>query len=152
MSTPPPSSEPRRSWFAQACGQFLGTLAAKVALGVITLAVGIGWAHYIDATRKAKITETQRRLELKADEYSRELDSHGLFVRHAHAEVDDAWGQPCVIRYSTGVLNDDLAITSPGADARLGTWDDLTTHRKTPLRKTKVATKVYEKVSDFLRD
>jgi hypothetical protein len=141
-------SVPTTHPIAQFFGKLLGSLVARVALGVLALAVAVGVAEWKAANRKAKIVETQRQIDLVAEEYAKELDEKGLFVRKELSDLKDAWGQPCVIRYHTEILNDDLAITSPGPDAVLGSWDDLTVHRKTPLGKGQTAAKLVEKMVD----
>ena len=128
MAEPTPNRPPTtaEAFFRTGFG-CLGGLVLRIAAVVVIVLVADWRAREKYARREAERAATSETAVRLADEFAKETDSDGRFVRTPEGELSetDVWGRPFRLAYKPGVFHDELEVRSAGPNGVWNTWDDI---------------------------
>lgn len=106
-------------------------------LAVIALIVVLAdWrAREKYAKREADRAATSETVARVADEFTKDTDSDGRFVRKPEGPLPetDVWGRQLRLAYKPGNFSDGLEVRSAGPDGEWNTWDDVVAARSSRI-------------------
>jgi hypothetical protein len=113
----------------------VSALVFKLAVVVIIVLI-IDWrSREKEAKREAERAATSESAARLADEFAKDTDPAGRFVRKREGplEESDLWGCPFRLEYKPGTLSDGLEVRSAGPDGEWGTRDDVVVARSSKI-------------------
>jgi hypothetical protein len=152
QNRPPPPTNAEA--FYRAGFGCLGTLVFRIAV-VIVIVVIADWRVKEKYARReaerAKASETAVKL---VDEFARDTDSDGRFVRKPEGlqPETDVWGRPFRLDYKPGRFSDGLEVRSAGPDGEWNTWDDVVVQRSSQISSKALAREAAGGLLDAAKD
>jgi hypothetical protein len=116
-------------------------IVGKILIIVVVVLV-LDWrSNERKARREAERAAASETAAALADEYAKETDSEGRFVRKREGPLPetDVWGGPYRLAYKTHTLSDELEIRSSGPDGEWDTRDDIVVSRTSKISNKAVA-------------
>lgn len=113
----------------------VSTLVFKIAVIVVIVLI-IDWrSREKAAKREAERAEASKSAERLADEFAKDTDTDGRFVRKPEGPLpeNDLWGRPFRLEYKPGTFSDGLEVRSAGPDGEWGTRDDVVVARSSKI-------------------
>jgi hypothetical protein len=149
----PKRSTPADAFFRQGFG-CLGNLVFRLAVVAIIVLVADWRAREKYAKRETERAEASKTAVRLADEYAKDTDSDGRFVRKPAGELEepDVWGRPFRLTYQPGTLSDGLEVRSAGPDGEWNTWDDVVATRTSKISNKALIREAGSGLLDAARD
>jgi hypothetical protein len=153
-SRPVPPRPTNAEAFYRAGFGCLGNLVFRIAVVVIIVLVADWRAREKYAKREADRAATSETAARLADEFAKDTDAEGRFVRKPEGPLPetDAWGRQLRLSYKPGLLSDGLEVRSAGPDGEWNTWDDVKTVHHSRISNKALAREAAGGVFDAARD
>src|SRR5262245_10230186 len=155
MSAPTPSRPPTvaEAFFRTGVG-CLGAVVVQIAMIVVIVLV-VDWRYREKEARReaerAAASETATRL---ADEFAKETDADGRFVRKPEGPLPetDVWGRQFRLAYQPGTLYDGMEVRSAGPDGEWNNWDDVVATRSSKISNKSITRDAADGLFDAARN
>jgi hypothetical protein len=113
----------------------VGVVVVQIVMIVVVVLV-VDWRYEQRAAKqeaeRAATSETAVRI---ADEFAKDIDPDGRFVRKPEGPLPetDVWGRQFRLAYKPGRFSDGLEVRSAGPNGEWNTWDDVVVTRSSQI-------------------